>query len=107
MTDPSREQATPPSETEGGASGALAAEARLGGSERARRANQAMLALSRAARSFLLYDPANDAIRRFIEDLRARMAQALAGGEALRLEVRPFELALDNEVVYVEHEREH
>jgi len=85
----------------------LVEEARVGASDRARRANLAVLALSRAARSFLLYDPANDAIRRFIEDLRTRMTQALAGGDALRFEVRPFELVLDGEVVYLERDREH
>jgi hypothetical protein len=83
----------------------LVEEVRVSGSERATRANAAILALSRAARSFLLYDPSNDAIRRFIEDLRARMTQALAGGP-LNLEVRPFELVLDTEVVYLERERE-
>ena len=85
----------------------LVEEPRLGASDRGRRANLALLALSRAARSFLLYDPGNDAIRRFIEDLRTRMTQALAGGDALRFEVRPFELALDGEVVYLERDREH
>jgi hypothetical protein len=85
----------------------LVEEARVGTSDRARKANLAVLALSRAARSFLLYDPGNDAIRRFIEDLRTRMTQALAGGDALRFEVRPFELALDGEVVYLERDREH
>jgi hypothetical protein len=108
MAEPSAHQATSPADgPEAEERAALAAETRLGGSERARRANLALLALSRAARSFLLYDPANDAIRRFIEDLRTKMAQALAGGDSLRFEVRPFELALDGEVVYVEHDREH
>lgn len=81
-------------------------EARVDGSARARRANLALIALSRAARSFLLYDPSNAAVRRFIDDLRTKMGQAV-GGEPLKLEVRPFELALDNEVVYLEKDREH
>ncbi len=104
MSEPSRDAGSRPEPAQGAE---VAAEARLGGSERARRAGQALLALSRAARSFLLYDPANDAIRRFIEDLRSKMAQALAGADALRFEVRAYELVLDGEVVYVEHDREH
>ena len=78
-----------------------------GGSERARHATNALLALSRAARAFLLYEPENDAIRRFIEDLRTKMTRALAGAEALRIEVRPFDMLLEGETVYHEPDREH
>jgi hypothetical protein len=108
MADPSGPGHSSPADVpETSEQAAVSVEARVGGSERARSANLALLALSRAARSFLLYDPGNNAIRRFIEDLRGKMTLALAGSEALRFEVRPFELALDGEVVYVEHEREH
>ncbi|MBN2372098.1 MAG: hypothetical protein JXO72_16585 [Vicinamibacteria bacterium] len=81
-------------------------EARVGGSQAGRTANLALLALSRAARSFLLYDPSNDAIRRFIEDLRLKFTQAVEALGCLDLEVRPFELALAGEIVYLERDRE-
>lgn len=45
-------------------------EARLGQSEQGRAANAVAVALSRAARSFLLYDSGNSAIRNFLEALR-------------------------------------
>jgi hypothetical protein len=84
----------------------LAEEAPLGGTPAARAANAALRALSRAARSFLLYDPHNDAIRAFLEDLRAKTEEALRVAGTLALEVRPFELVLDGDVVYLERDRE-
>lgn len=68
-------------------------------------ANKAIRALSRAARSFLLYDVQNEAIRQFLQEYRAAMATALQHGP-LVLDVRPFELALHGEVVYLERDRE-
>jgi hypothetical protein len=83
----------------------LAEEAQLGGTPAGRAANAALRAISRTARS-VLYDPSNDAIRAHIEDLRARMAEALQVAGTLALEVRPFELVLGGEVVYLERDRE-
>jgi hypothetical protein len=90
----------------GSEQGEVPEESKLGGSPSARLANHAILALSRAARSFLLYDPSNDAIRRFIQDLKDRMTRALQTAGSLDLEVRPFELLLHGEVVYLERDRE-
>lgn len=85
----------------------LLEEARLGGSEAGRVVNAALLALSRTARSFTLYDAHNKAVREFLGDLRTKLARALeVVGGSLELEVRPFELALGGEVVYLERERE-
>ncbi len=85
----------------------LVAEARVGATPLAADVNAALVALSRAARSFLLYDPRNAAVRSFLEDLQARMQGALAHGP-MALEVRPFELTLKGtgEVVYLERDRE-
>ena len=82
-------------------------EARLGASETGRAVNSALLALSRTARSFTLYDAHNKAVREFLDELRTKLAKALeVAGGALDLEVRSFELALGGEVVYLERERE-
>lgn len=85
--------------------GGPAEEARLGGTPGGRAANAALLALSRASRSFLLYDPLNEAIRSFIKDLRFKMYEAFVETGPLALEVRPFEMVLDGEVVYLERDR--
>src|SRR5512136_798858 len=98
------EESAAPSET--GLAPELAEEAQLGGTPAGRAANAALRAISRTARSFLLYDPHNDAIRSFLEDLRARMEEALRAAGTLALEVRPFELVLNGEVVYLERDRE-
>src|SRR5436305_444692 len=84
----------------------LVEEARVGGTPSGRAANAALVALSRTARSFLLYDPRNDAIRAYIEDYRSKMADALRAAAGLILDVRPFDMALGDEVVYLERDRE-
>ncbi len=82
-------------------------EARLGSSNAGRAVNAALLALSRTARCFTLYDAHNHAVREFLEDLRSKLLRAVdAVGGPLDLEVRSFELALGSEVVYRERERE-
>jgi hypothetical protein len=85
-------------------------ELQLGGSPHGAAVNAALRGLSRAARSFLLYDPRNDAIRVFLEEYRANIVAALQYGP-MELEVRPFELILarstgGSEVVYLERDRE-
>ncbi len=86
-------------------------EAASGGSELARAINDALRALARAARSFLLYDPHNDAIRGFLQSYDDEMRRALHAVDAQRrtgveLEIRPFEMLWDGEVVYKEEDRE-
>ncbi len=68
-------------------------------------AMQFVSALSKAARSFTLYDPSNSVVRQFLADYQARAVAATAGVE-LVLDVHPFELLRDGEVVYREEDRE-
>jgi hypothetical protein len=81
-------------------------ERRLAGSPHAVAANVAVLALTRAARSFTLYDPANKVVRALIADFRDRFQAVLDGFGPLVLDVHPFELTLGREVVYLERDRE-
>ena len=69
------------------------------GSVRAEAAVGLVGALAKAARAFTLYDPKNAVVRRFIGDYRAKAEAATAGGPVV-LEVRPYELSLETEVVY-------
>ncbi len=69
-------------------------------------ANAAVLALTRSAHSFTLYDPANKVVRTLIGDYRDKLEKVLADFGPLVLEVHPFELLLGREVVYVEADRE-
>ncbi len=82
----------------------LAEEQSLGGSPGASAANAALRALSRAARSFLIYEPHNAAIRAFLESYREEVGRALSHG-TLALDVRPFEMVRFGEVVYLERDR--
>ncbi len=81
-------------------------ETALQGSDRAVAAHACMLALARASRSYLIYDPSNQAVRGFLDAVRNTFAAYLATYGELPLTVRPFELVLDQEVVYIERERE-
>lgn len=69
-------------------------------------AGDAMRALARASRSYLIYDPANAAVRGFIDDVRACFERYFNAHGDMELTVRPFELMLDNEAVYLERDRE-
>ncbi|HCH66205.1 MAG: hypothetical protein CL927_18070 [Deltaproteobacteria bacterium] len=86
----------------------LAEDYTLQGSPQATATNAALRAMSRTARSFLIYDSHNAAIRQFLGEYERTMRAALAFGP-IALGVRPFDLvlegALDNEVVYVQRER--
>lgn len=64
-----------------------------------------VLALSRAARSFTLYDPANAVVRQFLSEYQLK-AQAATEAAPLVLDVLPFELLREGEVVYREEDRE-
>lgn len=81
-------------------------ELRLGSSPRGVAANGVVLALTRAARSFLLYDPANEAIRQFLAALRVAVEGYLATWGDLPLVVSPFELVVHGEIVYLDRDRE-
>ena len=81
-------------------------ERRVAGSPHAVAATAAVLALTRAARSFTLYDPANKVVRALIADYRDRFRAVLDGFGPLALHVHPYELTLGHEVVYLERDRE-
>lgn len=78
----------------------------LGGSDVARAASRFLVALSRAGRSFLLYDPENAAIRGFLDAVRVAARELFTLADTVPLVVRPFELTLGPEVVYSEEDRE-
>lgn len=98
VTEPALHPETP----EPGDSGEL----KLGTSARGKAANEVVLALTRAARSFLLYDPRNAAIRQFLETLHDAVERFSAAHGELALTVRPFELLVDAEVVYLDRDRD-
>jgi hypothetical protein len=81
-------------------------EIAVGGTDAGISTNDAIRALSRAARSFLLYEPRNQAIREFLADYREAMNRALEGFGLMDLEMRPFEMVREGEVVYLERDRE-
>jgi len=84
----------------------LRAERSVGTSAAGKAANGAILALARAARSFLLYDARNAAIRAFLDDFQKRMDHFFAHHGEMSLQVRPFELVLEGqEVIYIERDR--
>ncbi len=84
----------------------VAEEIALGDEARTRAANEALRALARASRSYLIYDPRNEAIRTFLEDVKRTFEDYFLQHGDMPLEVRPFELVLDGEVVYLERDRE-
>jgi hypothetical protein len=79
---------------------------RLVGSPQALAAHDAILALTKAARSFTLYDPANKVVRKLIGEYREKTRHALDTHGALVLTVHPYELLRGEEVVYKEADRE-
>ena len=81
-------------------------EAAVGATEAGIGTNNALRALSRAARSFLLYEPRNQAIRDFLQDYRENMLATLAAHGTMALDIRPFEMTREGEVVYLERDRE-
>jgi len=66
----------------------------------------AVLGLAKAARSFSLYDPANNVVRNLIQDYRDKIEKALGQHGPMALDVHPFELLRGSEVVYIEKDRE-
>ena len=81
-------------------------EVAIGGTPAGRAANAALRCFSKAARAFTLYDPQNEAVRRFLAEYRDALKEFLARHGALDLEVRPSELAMKGEVVHAEKDRE-
>jgi hypothetical protein len=81
-------------------------EAAVGASTEGIATNNALRALSRAARSFLLYEPRNQAIRNFLAEYRENMGATLAAHGVMELDIRPFEMTRAGEIVYIERDRE-
>jgi hypothetical protein len=67
--------------------------------------SKSMRAFTKASRACLLYDFDNAAVEDFLKELDFRLEKVLLHG-ALRLEIRPWQLLRDGEVVYLEHDRE-
>ncbi len=81
-------------------------EEAVGTSEAGRAASDALVSLGRAARSYLLYEPDNEAIRNFLDDMRKRFDHYLQTYGPLKLAIRPWEMVLGSEVVYLNRDRE-
>lgn len=62
--------------------------------------------LAKTARSFILYDPRNDAIRNFLTSLLQSFSTILAQEGDIKITVQPFELWFEGEVVYLNRDRE-
>lgn len=101
MDSPPRPVDSPPPEL----LSAHEAQAR-GSSARSRAANALLVALTRAARSFLLYDPSNAAIQHFLEALHAAWDSYRGAFGALDLEVGPFDIRSGGELIYHDPDRE-
>ena len=81
-------------------------EVALGGTPAGRATNEALRAIARTARSFLIYDTRNDAIRGFLADMQEKIYSALKQYGEMSLEIRPFEMVRGAEVVYLERDRD-
>src|SRR6185503_14058006 len=103
MTQAERQGAEPlpiPDEVDGGE----VEGDRLG--PRHQRVSELLTKLATTARSFLLYDPGNAAIHRFLSSLLEAFLTTLRDERRLALAVRPFELHFEGRVVYLNHDRE-
>ena len=99
-------EAPPPPPEEELLEAPAAERSRLVGSPHALAAHDALLALTKAARSFTLYDPANKVVRKLIGEYREKTRLFLDTHGALVLAVHPYELLLGEEVVYKDADRE-
>lgn len=82
---------------------------RVGASEdpKVRDAVDVLNALARSSRSYLLYDPRNDAVRDQLQRLRERFAHFLTTHGDFELEIDAEKLWMGTDVVYEERDREH
>lgn len=77
-----------------------------GASSPVKAASKTVRALTHAASSFLLYDASNEAVAGFITDLRESLDQFLAEFGTLELEIRPWDMTFQGQVVYLDRDRE-
>ena len=78
----------------------------LGETAAGRAASQVVYAFARAARSVVLYDAGNQAVRGFLGELRTQLEHFLGTFGPLSVTVTPWQIRHTREVVYAEHERE-
>ena len=81
-------------------------EIALGGTPAGKATNEMLRALARTARSFLMYDTKNEAIKGFLEVYQAEAQKVFDAFGEMELEIRPFEMLRGGEVVYLERDRE-
>ena len=84
----------------------LEEEVALGGTPAGKATNEALRSIARTARSFLIYDTRNNAIRGFLGDMQEKLYAALKQYGEMSFEVRPFEMVRGAEVVYLERDRD-
>ena len=99
----------PPGEFPGAAETAHEAgeqQAAEGLSSRQHRLASLLTRLAATARSFLLYDPHNETIQRFITKLLLELSAALDEEGTLTLLVQPLEIVYEGEPVYINRDRE-
>ncbi len=78
----------------------------VGSSDKGKTAAEALVALGRAARCFLIYSPDNEAISIFLDNLKKKMDSYLERFGDMPLDIRPWEMVLDDEVIYLNRDRE-
>lgn len=78
----------------------------LGETAAGRAASQVVYAFARAARSVVLYDAGNQAVRGFLGELRTQLERFLGTFGPLSWTVTPWQIWHGREVVYAEYERE-
>lgn len=81
-------------------------EEEVGMTDSGRKASGALVALGRAARSFLLYEPDNQAVTSFLQDLRDKFYGFLDQYGEMVLDIRPWEMVMGSEVVYLNRDRD-
>lgn len=65
-----------------------------------------LMDLAKTARSFILYDPRNDAIRDFLTALLQSFVHTLSQEGEVKLAIQPFEIWFEGEVIYLNRDRE-
>jgi hypothetical protein len=78
----------------------------LGETAAGRAASQVVYAFARAARSVVLYDAGNQAVRGFLRELRTHVEHFLGTFGPLSVTVEPWQIRHGREVVYAERDRE-
>jgi DNA-binding transcriptional ArsR family regulator len=81
-------------------------QAESGLSSRQKRMASLLTRLAATSRSFLLYDPHNEAIQRFITILLEQFTSALADEGPLSFQVQPLEILFEDGLVYLNRDRE-